>query len=86
MGFVIVFHVPLFIYFFGSEVWDQCNHKLVIQQALLGPEAAEGKVNVVQAEAITFKGALKIPVAVLKAGRKKTFYKFIFELHLLVVA
>ncbi|XP_056632528.1 nucleoplasmin-like protein isoform X2 [Diorhabda carinulata] len=60
-----------------SEVWDpeakgaedyQGGHKLIIKQALLGPEATEGEVNVVQVEAMTWKDSVKIPVATLKAG------------------
>jgi len=61
----------------ASEVWDpeakgaedyQGGHKLIIKQALLGPEAAEGETNVIQVEAMTWKESIKIPVAVLKAG------------------
>ncbi|XP_023019883.1 nucleoplasmin isoform X2 [Leptinotarsa decemlineata] len=61
----------------NNEVWDpeakgaedyQGGHKLIIKQALLGPEAAEGEVNVVQVEAMTWKDSVKIPVATLKAG------------------
>lgn len=61
----------------SSEVWDpeakgaeeyQGGHKLIIKQALLGPEATEGEVNVVQVEAMTWKDSVKIPVATLKAG------------------
>jgi len=60
-----------------SEVWDpeakgaedyQGGHKLIIKHALLGPEATEGEVNVVQVEAMTWKDSVKIPVATLKAG------------------
>lgn len=64
----------------ASEVWDpeaketedyQGGHKLIIKQALLGPEAAEGEVNVLQVEAKrwpTWKKPVQIPVAVLKGG------------------
>ncbi|KAF7270244.1 hypothetical protein GWI33_016792 [Rhynchophorus ferrugineus] len=63
----------------ASEVWDpeakgagaeeyQGGHKLIIKHALLGPEVADGEVNVVQVEAMTWKDAVKIPIATLKAG------------------
>ncbi|XP_068899610.1 nucleoplasmin-like protein isoform X1 [Tenebrio molitor] len=61
----------------ASEVWDpeakgaedyQGGHKLIIKQALVGPEATEGEVNVVQVEAMTWKDSVKIPIASLKAG------------------
>ncbi|CAH1118949.1 unnamed protein product [Phaedon cochleariae] len=61
----------------NSEVWDpeakgaedyQGGHKLIIKQALLGPEATDGELNVVQVEAMTWKDSVKIPVATLKAG------------------
>jgi len=61
----------------ASEVWDpeakgaeeyQGGHKLIIKQALLGPDAADGEVNVIQVEAMTWKESIKIPVATLKAG------------------
>jgi len=61
----------------ANEVWDpeaksadeyQGGHKLIIKQALLGPDAKEGEVNVIQVEAMTWKESIKIPVAVLKGG------------------
>ncbi|KAK9890714.1 hypothetical protein WA026_012063 [Henosepilachna vigintioctopunctata] len=56
----------------SDEVWDpedfNRGHKLIIKQALLGPEAVEGEVNVLQVEAMTWKDCVKIPVATLKAG------------------
>lgn len=64
----------------ASEIWDpeaketddyQGGHKLIIKQALLGPDAAEGEVNVLQVEAKrwpTWKKPVQIPVAVLKGG------------------
>lgn len=61
----------------ASEVWDpeakgaedyQGGHKLIIKQALLGPDAVDGETNVIQVEAMTWKESIKIPVAVLKAG------------------
>ncbi|XP_017771595.1 PREDICTED: nucleoplasmin-like protein isoform X1 [Nicrophorus vespilloides] len=61
----------------ASEVWDpeskgteeyQGGHKLIIKQALLGPEAVDGELNVIQVEAMTWKESIKIPVATLKAG------------------
>ncbi|XP_019762248.1 nucleoplasmin-like protein isoform X1 [Dendroctonus ponderosae] len=62
-----------------NEVWDpeakgagaedyQGGHKLIIKQALLGPGATEGEVNVIQVEAMTWKDSVKIPIATLKAG------------------
>lgn len=64
----------------ASEVWDpeaketedyQGGHKLIIKQVLLGPDAVEGEVNVLQVEAKrwpTWKKPVQIPVAVLKSG------------------
>ncbi|KAF2884433.1 hypothetical protein ILUMI_21731 [Ignelater luminosus] len=61
----------------ASEVWDpeakgaedyQGGHKLIIKQALLGPDAVDGETNVIQVEAMTWKESIKIPVAVLKSG------------------
>lgn len=61
----------------ASVVWDpeaqgaddsQGGHKLIIKQALLGPEAVDGELNVIQVEATTWKESLKVPVATLKAG------------------
>lgn len=65
----------------ASEVWDpeakgaeeyQGGHKLIIKQALLGPEAVDGELNVIQVEAMTWKESIKIPVAILKAGGPNT--------------
>ncbi|GLV32292.1 Nucleoplasmin [Carabus blaptoides fortunei] len=65
----------------ASECWDpeskgaedyQGGHKLVIRQALLGPEAKDGEVNVVQVEAMTWKDSITIPVATLSAGANGT--------------
>ncbi|KAK9732260.1 Nucleoplasmin/nucleophosmin domain [Popillia japonica] len=62
----------------ASEVWDpeakgaddsQGGHKLIIKQALLGPEAVDAELNVVQVEAMTWKESVKVPVATLKAGQ-----------------
>lgn len=61
----------------ATEVWDpeakgaddyQGGHKLIIKQALLGPDAKEGELNVIQVEAMTWKESIKVPVATLKAG------------------
>lgn len=61
----------------ASESWDpetkasedfQGGHKLVIKQAVLGPEAKEGELNVIMVEAMTWKDTIKIPVATLKGG------------------
>lgn len=61
----------------ATEVWDpeakgaedyQGGHKLIIKQALLGPEASDTETNVIQVEAMTWKESIKIPVAVLKSG------------------
>lgn len=37
-------------------------------QAVLGPEAADGEVNVVEVEAMGYKSDIKFPVVVLKGG------------------
>ncbi|VEN38730.1 unnamed protein product [Callosobruchus maculatus] len=57
-------------YVFDPEAPEDCQggHKLVIKQVLLGPEATEDEVNVVQVEAMTWKDSVKIPIATLKAG------------------
>ena len=80
MGFSHGFSLVLALTLKGakaSEVWDpeakgaedyQGGHKLIIKQALIGPEATEGEVNVVQVEAMTWKDSVKIPIASLKAG------------------
>ncbi|KAK9886852.1 hypothetical protein WA026_018501 [Henosepilachna vigintioctopunctata] len=58
----------------SNELWDpegkvtkdfNGGHKLLIKQALLGPEAIEGEVNVDQVEAMTWKDSVKIPVTTL---------------------
>lgn len=56
-------------------VWDPENkdeyprsNKLVVKQILLGLDAAENEYNVVQAEAMTIRDTINIPIAILKAG------------------
>lgn len=44
-------------------------HKLLIKQILLGPEAVDGELNVVQVEASSVRDKVTIPIAVLKADR-----------------
>nr|CAH7732108.1 unnamed protein product [Callosobruchus chinensis] len=53
-----------------AKIPEDCQggHKLVIKQALLDSEAAEGEINVIQVEAMTWKDSVKIPIATLKAG------------------
>jgi len=62
----------------NSKVWDpeekgaddcQGGHKLIIKQALLGADAVDGELNVLQVEAMTWKESVKVPVATLKAGQ-----------------
>ena len=61
----------------NTETWDpeskgtddyQGGQKLIIKQALLGAAAKDGEVNVIEVEAMNWKGTVKIPIAVLKAG------------------
>lgn len=47
---------------------NQGDHKMIIKQALVGPEATEGKINVVEVETLTWKDTVQIPIALLKAG------------------
>uniref|UniRef100_A0A2A4IWI2 Nucleoplasmin core domain-containing protein n=1 Tax=Heliothis virescens TaxID=7102 RepID=A0A2A4IWI2_HELVI len=73
-------------YFYGvtlstshqSETWDPeakadypRSNKLLIRQALLGPDAKADELNVVQVETMSLQEAVKIPVAVLKAGESR---------------
>lgn len=44
------------------------EHSLIVKQALLGAEAKEGEVNVVEVEAMGYRADVKFPIAVLKAG------------------
>ncbi|KAI4461994.1 nucleoplasmin [Holotrichia oblita] len=62
----------------ASEVWDpeakgaddsQGGHKLIIKQALLGPEAVDAELNVVQVQTMAWNESVKVPVATLKAGQ-----------------
>ncbi|MDK0628459.1 hypothetical protein P5F04_16535, partial [Clostridium perfringens] len=67
-------------YFYGvtlsashqSETWDPeakaeypRSNKLLIRQALLGPDAKPDELNVVQVETMSLQDSIKIPVAVL---------------------
>ncbi|XP_028165884.1 nucleoplasmin-like protein isoform X1 [Ostrinia nubilalis] len=73
-------------YFYGvtlsashqSETWDPeakaeypRSNKLLIRQALLGPDAKPDELNVVQVETMSLQDSIKIPVAVLKAGETR---------------
>ncbi|CAB3257585.1 unnamed protein product [Arctia plantaginis] len=73
-------------YFYGvtlssshqSETWDPeakaeypRSNKLLIRQALLGPDAKADELNVVQVETMSLQESIKIPVAVLKAGEQR---------------
>ncbi|KAM3956504.1 nucleoplasmin-like protein isoform 2-T2 [Aphomia sociella] len=73
-------------YFYGatlsashqSETWDPeakaeypRTNKLLIRQALLGPDAKSDELNVVQVETMSLQDSVKIPVAVLKAGETR---------------
>lgn len=73
-------------YFYGvtlssthqSETWDpeakaeySRSNKLLIRQALLGPDAKNDELNVVQVEAMSLQESIKMPVAVLKVGEQR---------------
>lgn len=74
-------------YFYGitlsainsTETWDPetkaeeypRNNKLLVRQAILGPDAKDGEFNVVQVETMSMRDSIKIPVAVLKAGETR---------------
>ncbi|KAL4711588.1 hypothetical protein ACJJTC_003605 [Scirpophaga incertulas] len=73
-------------YFYGvtlsaahpSETWDPegkatypRSTKLLIRQALLGPEAKNDELNVVQVDTMSLLESIKIPIAVLKAGETR---------------
>lgn len=47
------------------------SHKLLIKQILLGPEAKDGELNVIEVEALTIRDKVKIPIAVLKADGQR---------------
>ncbi|XP_073970299.1 nucleoplasmin-like protein [Rhodnius prolixus] len=65
-----------------KEVWDpdmkasdkfespglRGEHTLLVKQIVLGPEAKEGEVNVVEVEAMGYKSDVKFPIAVMKGG------------------
>lgn len=54
-----------------EEKAEYPHSKLVIRQAILGSEAADGEFNVVQVEAMSVRESIKIPIAVLKAGETR---------------
>lgn len=61
-----------------SETWDPeakaeypRSNKLLIRQALLGPDAKADELNVVQVETMSLQDSVKIPVAVLKTGETR---------------
>ncbi|OWR52068.1 nucleoplasmin-like protein isoform X1 [Danaus plexippus] len=73
-------------YFYGvtlssshqSETWDPeakaeypRSNKLLIRQALLGPDAKPDELNVVQVETMCLQESIKIPVAILKVGETR---------------
>ncbi|CAG4945226.1 unnamed protein product [Parnassius apollo] len=73
-------------YFYGvtlssshqSETWDPeakaeypRSNKLLIRQALLGPDAKPDELNVVQVETMCLQDSIKIPVAILKVGETR---------------
>ncbi|XP_026499425.1 nucleoplasmin-like protein isoform X1 [Vanessa tameamea] len=73
-------------YFYGvtlssshkSETWDPeakaeypRSNKLLIRQALLGPDAEPDELNVVQVETMCLQESIKIPVAILKVGETR---------------
>lgn len=66
-----------------KEVWDpelkaagdgnesqglRGEHTLLVKQIVLGAEAKEGEVNVVEVEAMGYKADVKFPIAVMKGG------------------
>ncbi|BES96482.1 Nucleoplasmin [Nesidiocoris tenuis] len=66
-----------------KEVWDpelkaagdgnesqglRGEHTLLVKQIVLGPEAKDGEVNVVEVEAMGYKADVKYPIAVMKGG------------------
>lgn len=73
-------------YFYGitlssshkTETWDPeakaeypRSNKLLIRQALLGPDAQADELNVVQVETMCLQESIKIPVAILKVGETR---------------
>ncbi|XP_034837154.1 nucleoplasmin-like protein isoform X2 [Maniola jurtina] len=73
-------------YFYGvtlssshqSETWDPeakgdypRSNKLLIRQALLGPDAKADELNVIQVETMCLQESIKIPVAILKVGETR---------------
>lgn len=64
-----------------SETWDpdrvsdpnesaglRGEHTLLVKQIVLGPDAKEGEVNVVEVEAMGYRQDMKFPIAVMKKG------------------
>ncbi|XP_014213443.1 nucleoplasmin-like protein isoform X2 [Copidosoma floridanum] len=51
---------------------QQCgiDQKLIIKMALLGHDAKEGEINVIQVEARSLDGVTKIPIAILEMGKQ----------------
>lgn len=47
------------------------SSKLILKRALLGPEAADGDMNVIEAETMSMQDVIKIPIAVLKVGEER---------------
>lgn len=44
------------------------EHTLLVKQAVLGPEAKEDEINVVEVEAMGYKSDVKYPITVLRGG------------------
>jgi nucleophosmin 3 len=65
-----------------SDIWDpdvkgdandsaqgyRGEHTLLVKQAVLGPEAKDDEINVVEVEAMGYKSDVKYPITVLRGG------------------
>lgn len=50
---------------------NEASSKLIVKRALLGPEAADGEMNVIEAETMSMQEMVKLPIAVLKVGEER---------------
>uniref|UniRef100_A0A336N285 CSON010882 protein n=2 Tax=Culicoides sonorensis TaxID=179676 RepID=A0A336N285_CULSO len=54
-----------------EEHSGEMSSKLILKRCLLGPDAAAGELNVVEAETMSMQEMIKIPLVVLKVGEER---------------
>lgn len=54
-----------------DEEHSETSSKLILKRALLGPEAADAEMNVVEAETMSMQEMVKLPIVVLKVGEER---------------